>query len=69
MTLAQNTQITGGRPYVVSLAQKTQIMKNTENWGQKTQITGGSGLQGPTKKCTNKKPGLELKKRFKLYKT
>ena len=46
------------RLYLVTWAKKTQITKKTENWGQKTQITGGSSLIGPPKKCTKKEPGL-----------
>ena len=48
------------RPYLVTWAKKTQITKKTENWGQKTQITGGSSLIDPPKKCTKKAWGVPL---------
>ena len=37
---------TGGPMYLVILAQKIQSYEKTENRGQKTQLNGGSSLQG-----------------------
>ena len=37
------------RPYLVSSVQKNSEYEKTQNWAQKTQLVGGSGLQGPPK--------------------
>ena len=39
---------------------KTQIYEKLKTEAKKTQLTGGSSLQAPAKKCTKKKPDLKI---------